>query len=74
MGQSEPWNDGYEKVLRIPQTSRITWASRSDSLVSYQGHSLGRGSYSSAETQSIYFIASADWVKLYQEIRKSDSL
>ena len=38
-----------EVVLHIPQTSSFTGASLSDSLELYLGHSLGRGSYPSAE-------------------------
>ena len=43
VGQSEPWSDGNEGVLRIPQRSNITGASPSNSLVSYLGHSWGGG-------------------------------
>ena len=53
-GQSEPGNDGNEEVLRVPQRSSITGTSPSDCLVSYPGYSLGRGSYPSAEVQSVY--------------------
>ena len=35
-GKSRPGTDGNEWVLRIPQSSSITRASLSDSLVSYQ--------------------------------------
>ncbi len=42
--------------------------SPSDCLVSYLGHSLG-GSYPSAEVQSVYSTAPADWV-----IEKSEYL
>ena len=35
-GQSGPGSDGYEEVLRFPQTSSITGTSASDCLVSYQ--------------------------------------
>ena len=38
-GQSGPWSDGNEGVLRVPQSSRITVASPSE-LVSYPGHPL----------------------------------
>ena len=48
LNQSGPGNDGNEGVLRIPQSSSITGASPSDCLVSYLGHSLEGGSYSSA--------------------------
>ena len=59
--QSGPGSDGNEGVLRIPQSSSITATSRSDCLVSYPGHSLGGGSYPSAEVQSVYSTAPADW-------------
>ena len=58
-GQSRPWSDGSEGVLRITQSSSITGTSRSDCLVSYRGHSLGE-SYPSAEIQSAYSTAPAD--------------
>ena len=49
-GQSGPGSDGNEEVLRIPQSSNITGASASDSLVTYQGHALVvAGSYPSVE-------------------------
>ena len=47
-------------VPRIPQSSSITGTSPSDCLVSYQGHSLGE-SYPSAEVQSVYSTAPANW-------------
>ena len=58
-GQSGPGSDSNEGVLRIPQSSSTAGTS-SDFLVPYQGHSLG-GSYSSAEVQSVYSTALADW-------------
>ena len=62
-GQSEPRSNGNKEVLGIPQNSKITGMSPSDCLVSYAGHSLlgGGGSYPSAEMQSGYFTAPADW-------------
>ena len=45
-----------EGVLNIPQSSIRC------SLVSYPEHSLGWGSYPSAEMQSAYSTATADWV------------
>ena len=38
LGQSGPWSDGNEGLLRTPQSSSITW----DCFVSYLGHSLER--------------------------------
>ena len=60
LGQSGPGSNGSEEMLRIPQSPSITRTSPSDCLVSYLGHSLGR-SYSSAEVQSVYSTAPADW-------------
>ena len=60
-GQSRPGSDSNEGVLHIPQIFSITEASLSDCLVSYQGHSLLE-SYLSAEMQSVYFTAPANWV------------
>ena len=60
-GQSGPGSDGNEEIIRIPHKSSITGTSPLDCLVSYPGHSLGE-SYSSAEMQSVYSTAPADWV------------
>ena len=60
LGQSGPGNDGNKEVLRISQSYTITRASPSDCLVPYPGHSLGK-SYPSAEMQSMYSAAPADW-------------
>ena len=63
-GQSEPGSDGNEEVLRITQSSSITGSLLSDCLVSYLEHSLvGGASYPSAEKQSAYSTATADWTK-----------
>ena len=35
-------------------------------IVSYPGHSLGRGSYPSAEVQSVYSTAPADWANFFR--------
>ena len=59
-GQSAPGIDGNKGVLRIPQSSSITGASASDCLVSYPGYSLEKF-YPSAEKQSVYSAAPADW-------------
>ena len=55
-------SNGNEGVLRIPQSSSKTGTSPSDCLVSYPGHSWG-GSYPSAEKQSMYSTAPADWAQ-----------
>ena len=56
--QSGPGSDGNKGVLRIPQSSSISGTSSSDCLVSYPGHS--------AEVQSVYSTAPADWaISLY---------
>ena len=60
-GQSGPGSDGNEGVLRIPQSTSTAGTSSSDCLVSYLGHSLEEGSYPSAEAQSVYSTAPADW-------------
>ena len=61
IGPSGPGSNGNEGVLRIPQSSSTAGTSPSDCLVSYPGHSLGGGSYPSAEVQSVYSTAPADW-------------
>ena len=42
LGQSGPGNNGDERVVHIPQISKVG-ALLSDILMSYLGHSLGRG-------------------------------
>ena len=64
-GQSGPGSDGDEGVLCIPQNCSITGVTSSDCLVSYTGHSL-KESYPSAEMQSVYSTAPADWATLKQ--------
>ena len=46
--------------FRIPQSYCITGASPSDCFVSYPRHLLGE-SHPSAEMQSVYIAAPADW-------------
>ena len=60
-GQSGPGSDGNEGVLRIPQSSNTAGTSPSDCLVSYQHTRWGGGSYPSADVQSVYSKAPADW-------------
>ena len=60
-GQSGPGSDGNKGVIRIPQSSSTAGTSPSDCLVSYPEYSLGGGSYSSAEVQSVYSTAPVDW-------------
>ena len=60
LDQSGPGSNGNKGVLRIPQSFSIIGASPSDCLVSYPGHTFGK-SYSSAEMQSLYSAAPADW-------------
>ena len=62
--QSGPGSDSNKRVLSIPQSSSITEALPSDCLVSYPGHSL-RKFYPSAEVQSVYSAAPADWIISY---------
>ena len=59
-GQIGPESDGYKAVLHIPQSASIAGASSWDYLVLYPGYSLGEP-YSSAEVQSVYSTALADW-------------
>ena len=65
LGQNGPGSDGNEGVLYILQSSKIAGASPSDCLMSYPGHLL-RESHSSAEMQSVYFTAQADWATVYK--------
>ena len=69
-----PGSNGNEGILRIPQSSNIPGTSPSDCLVSYPGHSLVGGSYPSAEWQSVYFTAPANWAKIYKEILNTVSI
>ena len=71
LGQSEPGSNGNEGVLRISQSSSIAGTSPSDCSVSYLGHSLG-GSYPSAEKQSLYSTAPADWAKFPCDSKHED--
>ena len=68
-GQSGLGSNGNEGVLCIPQGPSITGTSPSDCFVSYPGHSLGGGSYPSAEMQSVYSTAPADWARFHQDIK-----
>ena len=63
-GQRGPGSNGNEGVLHIPQSSSIAGTSPSDCFVSYPGHSLRGGCYPSAEVQSVYSTAPADWAKI----------
>ena len=63
-GQTGFGGDGIEGVHCISLSSSITEASPSDCLVSYLGHSLEE-SCSSAEMQSVYSAAPADWAIHY---------
>ena len=57
------WINSDESVLSISQSFR-TGNSRSDCLVSYPGHS-----YASADTQSVFSTAPANW-KTFPKVRK----
>ena len=63
-GQSGPRGYDNEGVLCIPQSSDISGALPSDCLILYARHLL-QWSYSSAEIQSMYSVAPADWVVLF---------
>ena len=60
LGQCGPRSKCSKGVLCIHQSTSITGTSPSDCLVSYPDHSF-RESYPSAEKQSVYSIAPADW-------------
>ena len=60
-GQSEPGSNGNEGVLCIFQSSSITATLPLDCLMIYPGHSMVGVSYLSAEMQSVYSTAPADW-------------
>ncbi len=60
-GQSGPGSDGNKEVLLIPQSFSITGISPSDCSVLYPGHSLRGGAYPSADVQSVYSTAPANW-------------
>ena len=62
--QNGPVSDGNKRVLNILQSSCITADSPSDCLVSLTGHSLEE-SYLSAEIQTVYSAALADWTINY---------
>ena len=64
--QRGPGSDGNEGVLSIPQSYSITGTLPSYCLVSYPGHSLVGWSYPSAEMQSVYSTAPADWARRWQ--------
>ena len=53
LGQSRPGSDRNKGVVRIFQSSRISWVSRSNCLVFWTTHSL-REPYPSAEKQLVY--------------------
>ena len=59
-GQTTPESKCNEGVLCIHQSSSITKPSTLDCLVSYPGHLL-KESFPSAEVQSEYTTAPADW-------------
>ena len=62
LGQSGPGSEGNEDIFRIPQSSSTTETSPSDCLMSYQDTRRGWG-YPSAEVQSVYSTATADWAR-----------
>ena len=66
LDQRGPGSNGNEEVLHIPKSPNIAGTSPSDCLVSYPGHSLGE-SYPSAEEQSVYSTAPADWAIVFRE-------
>ena len=67
--QSGPRRNSNEGVLRIPQNSSITGISPSDCLVSYPVHSLWGGGSCPSPEESVYSIASADWVTISARLK-----
>ena len=63
--QSRPGSDGNGVVLFISISSSITKTSPSDCFMLYTGYSLRGRSYPSAEKQSVYSTAPADWAIFY---------
>ena len=51
----------------FPKSSSITGTSPSDCLVSYQGQLLRAESHPSAEKQSVYSTAPADWLLVFEQ-------
>ena len=62
-GLSGPGSDGNEGVLNIPKSSGTNGDSQLDCLMPYSRHLVGRESYPSAEMQSVYSTAPADWTE-----------
>ena len=67
LGQSGPGKDSNEGLLCIPQSSSITGASSSDYLMSYQDTRWEVEFYSSAEKQSVFSTAPANWAIFCRE-------
>ena len=67
-GQSEPWSNGNEGVLLIRQSSSITEASPSEIVLCHIQNTHWRGSYPSAEKQSVFSIAQAYWQNQNQKL------
>ena len=67
-GRSRPDNNGNKGVLHIPQSFK-TGALPSGGLMSYPGHALGEF-YLSAEMQSVYSTAPADWIRYTTKIHQ----
>ena len=66
LSQSGPGSSANEGLPCILQSSSITRASPSDCFMSYPGHSFEEGLTPSAEMQSVYFTAPANWAKNFQ--------
>ena len=66
--QSGPGRDVNKGILCIPESSSISRSSPSRTLIGF-----GEVSHSSAEMQSVYSAAPADWVNIYRNTgNKSD--
>ena len=59
-GQNGPWSNDNERILHISQNSR-TGSSLSDCLMPYPGNLFRKSLSLSAEIQSVYSSALADW-------------
>ena len=71
-GQSGPGSNGNEGVLLFPQSSSINVTSLSYCLVCLIQHTRWGGGYPSAEVQSVYCTAQADWAIDYWSFDLSD--
>ena len=63
-------NPAMKWYSAFPKAPALLEPRPSDCLVSYPRHSLvGGGSYPSAEVQSVYFTAPADWASVHYDFQ-----